>query len=277
MYHRAAPTGNCNMEKLQAALAKARNQREQRDSNPVVASKVSDRKRDRWPALKQVSLSNEMLRKHRIVGHSVEQQSTSFDVLRTKIVMQMRRLGWTRLAITSPSPNSGKTTIACNLALGLGRQASLRTMLLDFDLGSPSVHRYLGIDRTRSLSAVLSGEVAFHEHAVCVGENVAVVTSCRPDPDPTRLVMSQQTEVFLDQIQEDYQPDVMIFDLPAILSGDRARAFLKSVDCALIVARAEQTRFNQLDICESEVAESTNVIGVVMNGCHPNAMPRTED
>lgn len=265
------------MEKLQAALAKARSQRTQRDVQPSAPHRPSHPAGDRWQELEQIQLSNAMLSKHRIIGHAVEQTSNSFDVLRTKILMQMQQNNWARLAITSPSPNSGKTTIACNLALGLGRQSGLRTMLLDFDLGSPSVHEYLGIDRKKNLSAILSGEVAFEESAVRVGENVIVVTSYQPDPDPTRLVMSQQTGVFLDQIQEDYRPDVMIFDLPAILSGDRARAFLKSVDCALIVARAERTRFSQFDICEREVAESTNVIGVVMNGCHSSAMPSTED
>ncbi len=58
----------------------------------------------------------------------------------------------------------------------------------------------------------------------------------------------------------------MIFDLPSILIGDDARAFLQHVDCALILARADQTRYGDFDSCEREVGEYTNVLGVVLNG-----------
>jgi protein-tyrosine kinase len=58
----------------------------------------------------------------------------------------------------------------------------------------------------------------------------------------------------------------MIFDLPSILIGDDARAFLQHVDCALILTRADQTRYGDFDSCEREVREYTNVLGVVLNG-----------
>lgn len=268
------------MEKLQAALAKARNQRDWRNDPPKDKRprkpNLPQTVPEPWEALEKVDLSRGGLRQHRIVAHDAGRGSTNFDVLRTKILLQMQQNGWTRLAITSPAPSSGKTTVACNLALGLGRQSNLRTMLFDFDLGDPSVHEFLGIDRPHRLSDVLSGEVSFDKHAVRVRNNVAVVTSPEPEPDPTQFILSDQMETFLDDIQTVYQPDIMVFDLPAILSGDRARAFLKTVDCALIVALAGRTKFNQLDICEREVAESTNVLGVVMNGCHPSAMSQDD-
>jgi Mrp family chromosome partitioning ATPase len=59
----------------------------------------------------------------------------------------------------------------------------------------------------------------------------------------------------------------MIFDLPPVLVSDDTRAFLKDVDCALIVARAGATSAAQIDTCEREVAEQTNVLGVVLNQC----------
>ena len=68
-------------------------------------------------------------------------------------------------------------------------------------------------------------------------------------------------------IEGQFDPDIMIFDLPPMLVTDDARAFLKNVDCALIVARAEQTKISQLDVCEREVGEHTNVLGVVLNNC----------
>ncbi|MEM1159328.1 MAG: CpsD/CapB family tyrosine-protein kinase [Pseudomonadota bacterium] len=269
------------MEKLQAALAKARSQRATRAGGTAPAF---DRKAPRaadtptaWETLKRIELSPKELSKHRIVSQQAARSSSNFDVLRTKALLQMQQNGWSRLAITSPGSGSGKSTIACNLALGLGRQSNLRTMLFDFDLGDPSVHRFFGIEHPHTLSQVLSGEVAFADHALRVSENVAVVISPVREADPTRLILSDKMPAYLDQVQAEYQPDIMLFDLPAILSGDRARAFLKHTDCALIVARAERTSFSDLDVTENEVAESTNVLGVVVNGCHAGAMPREEE
>ncbi|KIC41619.1 hypothetical protein RA27_10330 [Ruegeria sp. ANG-R] len=268
------------MEKLQAALAKARSQRDKRGDQGTSARRTKaampQPASSAWERLAQQDLSEEVLRKHLIVSQQANQASSSFDVLRTRVLLQMQQNDWTRLAITSPAPSSGKTTIACNLALGLGRQNDLRTMLFDFDLGDPSIHEFFGIDQKGDFSDVLFGKIPLQDHAVRVRDNVAVVTSFNADPDPTRLLLSDQMEAFITSAHETYQPDIMIFDLPAILSGDRARAFLKTVDCALIVALANRTKLNHFDACEREVAESTNVLGVVLNGCHPSAMSQED-
>ncbi|MEE4189086.1 MAG: CpsD/CapB family tyrosine-protein kinase [Roseobacter sp.] len=258
------------MEKLQAALAKARSRRADvsvPDRKPVV--QPSRKTPASWDALKLSPPSAEALSAHRIVAREATREANGFDVLRTKSLLQMQERGWSRLAITSPASSSGKTTISCNLALGLGRQTNLRTILFDFDLGDPSVHTFFGITTPHNFSDVLSGDIPFQDHALRIGENVAAVLSPRPEPDPTQIIMSDKMPGFLDRIQKDYDPDIIIFDLPAIFSGDRARAFLKHTDCALIVAMADHTRFDHLDVCEREVAESTNVLGVVMNGCDP--------
>ncbi len=268
------------MEKLQAALTKARNQRDKRrvqgvSTRPPKAAK-SPPSPSPWENLAKLELSEDVLRKHLVVSQKANQASSSFDVLRTRILLQMQQNEWSRLAITSPASASGKTTIACNLALGLGRQSDLRTMLFDFDLGDPSVHKFFGIQKKTDLSDVLFGHVPLQDHALRIRDNVAVVTSFNADPDPTRLLLSDQMELFIVSAQETYEPDILIFDLPAILSGDRARAFLKTVDCALIVARANRTKLGHFDACEREVAESTNVLGVVLNGCHPSAMSQED-
>ena len=219
-----------------------------------------------WQALTPAEPDHRAMIQARILSRQASAESTPFDVLRTKILYQMRQNGWRRLAITSPLPRSGKTTIALNLALGLGRQPELRTMLFDFDLRDPAVARKLGIAEPPAIAPLLRGETRFGDHARRIGPNLALALSGVPDPDPTRLLMSGSTRETLAAVQAEYDPDIMIFDLPSILIGDDARAFLQHVDCALIVARAEQTRYGDFDSCEREVAEYTNVLGVVLNG-----------
>lgn len=275
------------MEKLQAAIEIARKKREAErgaplspapSANPSSTAPSSAASGDaaspapvpdtdaRWQALPEIGLDRAALIRSRILSQSASQESTPFDVLRTKILYQMRQNGWRRLAVTSPLPKCGKTTTAVNLALALGRQPELRSMLFDFDLRSPSVAEKLGLPRPDSIAPLLRGDRDFADQGQRFGPNLALALSGEPETDPTRLLMADTTRDTLARIQGDYAPDIMIFDLPSILIGDDARAFLQHVDCALILARADQTRYGDFDSCEREVGEYTNVLGVVLNG-----------
>jgi len=237
------------MEKLQNAIEKARQQRDgaippqaaptpaaPQPSDVPMEILTEDETDALWHAVPKAKLSHRKLEKNRVISLKAGKAATPFDVLRTKIFLQMRQNNWKRLAITSPTPNSGKTTMACNLAAGLGRQKNTRAMLFELDLRRPSIAN-----------------------------------------DPTRILLDEKTEETLEMLDADYKPDLMIFDLPPILISDDTRAFLDKVDCAMIVARANQTSFAQLDLTEKEVAEHTNVLGVVLNGSTYNRDVQTLD
>lgn len=259
------------MEKLQAALEKARSTREGAEkgqTRPVQNAKAragapgSD---DLWARIEEFDTSPAQLEKSRIFTRVAGVSATPFDILRTKILLQMRQNGWKRIAVTSPMPNSGKTTTACNLALGLGRQSDIKSVLFDLDLRDPSVGSFFAVEPKHGIGDVLTGDVAFSEHALRFGSNVLVSMAKVPDTDPTRLLLAEETASKIDEIEREYAPDIMIFDLPSMLVNDDSRAFLKNVDCALIVVRAGKTRYGQFDTCEREIAEHTNVVGVVLN------------
>jgi Mrp family chromosome partitioning ATPase len=259
------------MEKLQAALEKARKTRQTKSPDTARTTpgpQLPKRNPDLdalWGALAPFDIASETLEKSRIVTKAANARATQFDILRTKVLLQMRQNGWKRLAITSPMPQSGKTTTACNLALGLGRQQDIRTMVLDLDLRDPSIHKFLEIEPEYGFNDVLIGQVPFEQQAIRLGSNVAFAMAKKPDIDPTRLLLAEETVDVINQIEATYKPGIMIFDLPSILVKDDTRAFLKNVDCALIVARANKSRYAHFDECEREIAENTNVMGVVLN------------
>lgn len=259
------------MEKLQAALEKARGTRQatgapsQRDQAQHGRPHRSTSVDGLWQDLTPFEVRPHQLERNRLVTRQANAKAAPFDILRTKVLVQMRQNGWKRLAITSPMPQSGKSTTACNLALGLGRQKDLRTMLLDLDLRDPSVSAFLGVQPEHEIGSVLNGEVSFADQAMRYGSNVAISMAKRPDADPARLLLAEETARAIDDIEKTYQPDLMIFDLPSMLVNDDTRAFLKNVDCALIVVRANLTRYGQFDVSEREIAEQTNVLGVVLN------------
>ena len=62
-----------------------------------------------------------------------------------------------------------------------------------------------------------------------------------------------------------YSDDLVLFDAAPLLASDDTAAFLDFVDAAILVAAAEETSIDEVDLAESEVAASTNVLGVVLN------------
>lgn len=259
------------MEKLQAALENARQARKGQMPRGVSAERPNRRTSTDgqcaalWGALPSFDMPDRKLHQKRIVTQEANPIAAPFDILRTKVLLQMRQNNWTRLAITSPMPNAGKSTIACNLALGIARQQDMRTILMDFDLRSPSVADFFAMSPTHDITDLISERVGFAEQALRVGDNLACSVMKTPADDPTRLLLSDGTADVLDQIEAAYQPDIMIFDMPSVLVNDDARAFLKNADCALIVTRAENTRYRHFDTCEREIAALTNVLGTTLN------------
>ena len=258
------------MEKLQQALEKARLQRgtaTMRTDATAPLDPETDDITTAWAALTPWTPDKKRLEKNRIVTTEAGAAATPFDILRTKTLMTMQRNNWQRLAVTSPTEGSGKTTTACNLALAIGRQGDLRTVLFEMDLRRPSIRDRLKLDSDTSIVDVFNGDVSFADHAMRFGNNVAIASAQQSQRDPTSILLRDQTLKIISEIEARYAPHVMIFDLPPLLVSDDARAFLAHVDCALMIGKAEATTVSQIETGEREIAEQTNVLGVVLNQC----------
>ncbi|MEQ9039946.1 MAG: CpsD/CapB family tyrosine-protein kinase [Silicimonas sp.] len=266
------------MEKLQAALARAREQRDGTDGSRPVRPELTARNRSRrmaqaeaveaaWAAVPLFDPSMQRLEASRIYAVEATGNAQYFDILRTKLMLEMRRNNWTRIAITSATPSCGKTTIACNLIAGVGRQPEIRGILFDMDFRRPSIFKMFGASPAASFEDVLKDTVSFEEQAMRLHDNTMVSMTTSSVSDPSQLINRARTSDLLDDIQNTYKPDIMLFDLPPVLVSDETRAFLKLVDAVLIVAGAESTTVSQLDEVEREVAQYTNVAGIILNKC----------
>jgi len=264
------------MERLQAAIEKARSKRRTRAPLVVPGSRepraVMPEVAAAWAALPEFTLDQPRAQKRRLVSFLGGRDAGPYDMLRTKVLHMMRTNGWKRLALTSPNSGCGKTTTSSNLAISLGRQTELRTMVFDLDMRRPSLGKVLSLNGQSSFSDVLEGRTDFASQGVRLGANVAFGCNYRPASNPAELLQSPHSIETIAAIEATYQPDLMIFDMPPMLASDDNVAFLKNVDCAILVAAAESTTIEQIDMCERELSELTNVVGVVLNKCRFNDM-----
>lgn len=265
------------MERLEAALEKARASRRNLQTQAAVASggtsapvKRSAETAELWHNLKEIKISALAARRTRITALNTGPGSGPYDLLRSRVLRLMQENGWSSVAVTSPNPACGKTTVSANLAFSLARQSDLKIMVLDLDLRRPSLHEVLSHKPNNSFHEVLEGKVRAEDNLVRFGDNLVFGLNARSAKRPSELLQSKMTREKIDQLRQTYKPDLVIFDLPPMLATDDNIGFLPSVDCGILVNAAESTTMAQLDSCEKEMAELTNVLGVVLNKCRFN-------
>ncbi|MCK0168700.1 CpsD/CapB family tyrosine-protein kinase [Jannaschia sp. S6380] len=271
------------MDRLQTAIAEARAARDAilagrvaaaTDQEAPISRKVapaaSRTVEEAWAALPRFEPEAEHLADKRVVTRQGGARSAPFDVLRTRTLQQMKAQGWSRLAVTSPGPGCGKSTVTMNLAFSLARQTDIRTVVLDLDLRRPMLASILGLQARHEITAAIRGTAEPGAQMTRVGENLAFATTRTPVHDPAELLQGRRIGKLLERIEAQFAPDVIVFDLPPVMVSDDAIAFLPNADCALMIAAAEQSTLGQVDACEKELAQQTNVLGVVLNKCgHP--------
>lgn len=258
------------MERLQAAIARAREARQGGGAEaavralPVAGEEAGT---DVWSALPVYQPERGVFEAARLVSMTGGRDGPAFDVVRTKVMHQMKANGWKRIAVTSPTAGCGKSTVSLNLGFSLSRQKDRRTILCEADLRRPSWAKMLRLKQEHSFARVLTGEQSFADNALRYGSNFALSSTFEAARNPAETLHGGVVPEILAAIEEEYQPDMMIFDLPPLLVTDDALAFLVHVDCALLVAAAEVSTVGQIDNCEREIASRTNMLGVVLNKC----------
>lgn len=268
------------MERLQEALSRARERRnkgtvpaEPAATQAAPAGRSSPRTRippnakvaEAWQALPQFMPNERLLKSNRIVSYFGGPDARAFDMLRTKLLQQTKSNGWKRIAVTSPTPKCGKSMITANLAFSLARQSELRVLVIEIDMRRPEIANVLGIKENLAFARVLNGQEEPGTHMIAYGNNLAFATNRVPSANSSEILHSAFARNQIEKIEEMFAPDLVLFDAPPMLASDDTIGFLDFVDAALLVAAAEQTSIDEVDVTETEIASATNVMGVVLN------------
>ena len=221
-----------------------------------------------WKRLTEVSLDPVVLSRNMLVSSKPCDAALPFDIMRTRILAKMKAQGARRLAITSPTSGCGKSTFVGNLALSLARKQEIRTLVFDFDFRKPNLIRKFGLEEIGPRFSALSGTRRnFDSTCLRVGTNLGLSLNNTKPSNPAELLGSQRTRDLIEQIENDFQPDLILFDLPPLLPVDDARAALEIVDRALIIAMADVTTVAEADQAQLITAEHGKSMGVVLNKC----------
>jgi capsular exopolysaccharide synthesis family protein len=134
--------------------------------------------------------------------------------------------------VTSAINGEGKTTLTYQLAMSLAR-AGRRTLLVDFDLRSPTFDQMFGLPRSPGLSEILRGEA---ELSSCIHatetENLSILTAGDWDRFALSALANSSVASLFKELREDYE--FVIVDTSPILPIADARFVSQYVDSVVL-------------------------------------------
>jgi capsular exopolysaccharide synthesis family protein len=187
-----------------------------------------------------------------------------FRSLRTRVLHAGERKKMQAFVITSAGVMEGKTLTAINLSWLLAQTDGVRALLIDGDLRNPCAAEYLGLDAPTGLSEVLGGEATLAESIVRLepaGLHLLPGGSARDDV--AELLSGPKFSAVLREARRMF--DYIIIDAPPLGIFTDATVLISRADSALIVARANKTRYAALERL-LEPLPRASLLGVILNG-----------
>ncbi len=169
------------------------------------------------------------------------------------------------IVITSALPNEGKTLVATNLAVCMAA-AGHKTLLLDADMRSPSIHSTLNILNSYGLSDAVLLRSDWHKLVVSTTvQGLSVVPAGQKPPNPTRILESKLFLTMLEEMKNEY--DYIVIDTPPLLPVPDSQIIAPHADGVIIVARKGNTKIEIIKQAgDILLISNANVIGTVLNG-----------
>ena len=169
------------------------------------------------------------------------------------------------IAITSCTPNDGKTTVTYNLACAFA-DGGKKTLLVDADLRkSVLFHRLQIQDSVKGLSHYLSGQENIGD-VICSTnkKNLFLLPSGLFPTNPTELLGNERFAQMLPILKKTF--DYVLIDTPPLSNVIDAAVVAKECDASLLVLAADNSsRSVAKTVTEQLRSANNNLLGVVLN------------
>lgn len=188
----------------------------------------------------------------------------AYRVIRTGIQFAQAGKELQTIALTSCTPNEGKSTTVANLAVVL-TQAGKSVLLIDCDMRNPTVHKNFNLSNKVGLSSCISMGTALSDAVQKTSiEGLYALTGGVIPPNPSELLGSEQMKNVLQRAKEQY--DYVLIDTPPVMPVTDALIVGRFVDgMILVIASAEVKVEMARDVKNQLVNAGANILGVVLN------------
>lgn len=177
------------------------------------------------------------------------------------------------LAVTSPSPSEGKTTVVTNLAIAMA-ETGHKVLLIDADMRKPRIHEIFEISNETGLTTLLRSEKET-EAVPVLGTDVPGLFVLPAGPHvagPTNLLYSKRFSDALAKLKKEFS--MILIDTPPMLQIPDARVIGRVTQGVVLVVRANVTTRDAAVAARARLRDDgVRVIGTVMNDWNPKRSP----
>jgi len=202
---------------------------------------------------------------HLITHTDVESSGAeAFRMLRTALAFATAERMVRTIAVTSPGPSEGKSTIAVNFASVLA-QAGSRVLLIDADLRHPMLHTVFKRKKKPGLSDLIIANGNPEEAIFATGLDGLYCLPCGTiPPSPGDLLTLTATRNLLKRLAGEY--DYVVIDTPPVLVAADTAIIGSLVDATIMVARVDRTAMEALGHARNAMlGGGAHLSGLVLN------------
>jgi capsular exopolysaccharide synthesis family protein len=197
------------------------------------------------------------------ITHPHSAYCEEYRSLRTHVLHKSQRQKLQSIVVASINPSEGKSVTALNLSWLLAQTDGVRALIIDSDLRMPSLADYLGIETDKGLSDILSGRSTLRESIIRLEPSgLHLLPGGEARSDVAELISGPKFKEILREARELF--DYIIIDAPPLGIFTDATVLINHADGAMLVIRANKTRYSELDRV-LEVLPRERMLGVVLN------------
>lgn len=191
--------------------------------------------------------------------------SEAYLSLRTTIAFTTTHGIPATIAVTSTRPGEGKSTTAYALAR-LIASSGKKTLLVDCDMRSPSVHLLVAGANKVGLSNALSGQDDLGSMFLQgPEEGLSILTAGPIPPSAAELLASDRLPWLLNELTTRYGFDHVVLDSPPVIGLADALIVSSRAEATIYVVEAHATRVNQvLSALQRLSSVDSHIIGVAL-------------
>ncbi|GAB2989653.1 GumC family protein [Psychrosphaera aestuarii] len=183
---------------------------------------------------------------------------------RTNILLDGKLSRQKVIAVTSITPNDGKSSLSIQLANSFSELE--KTILVDADLRFPSIGDALGINvnspgltnliaKKQKLSESIHRDTEYKYH---------VLTAGFQSKNPLLFLSQPRLKKIVDALKSNYER--VVLECPPVMSVSDAFVISKHVDSIYLIVDVEKTSQNELSNCLEELAQANIIVGgIILN------------
>ena len=168
------------------------------------------------------------------------------------------------ILFSSSTAGEGTSTVLFNFAITLASGGDT-VLVVDANLRNPILHGLFNLEKKNGFTELVLGNRTLQE--VIKGtriNNLSVITSGTPHPNPSSLFASKSLDTLTEQMKS--HADWVLFDSPPINSYSDSSTFAEKIDGVVMVVHAEKTRWEEAQSAKEQIETGkVKILGTILN------------